>query len=124
MATPDPIPDQQCAIYNYKESAIRAMDGVRTTYIPTESTREMEDSQRIPCNTTISICGDGGVWGKFHRTTTRSHRRRTRMGSREDSGVKTTWTKEGIAASHQVEGVQRSAQLLGTSRQCACSRTT
>jgi hypothetical protein len=44
------------------------------------------------------------------------------MGSREDSRVKMTWTKEGIAVSHQMEGVQRSRKLLGTGRRCTCPR--
>src|SRR6266850_7198701 len=35
MATPDPIPNQQCTVHNYKESAIRTMDGIHTAYIPT-----------------------------------------------------------------------------------------
>src|SRR6266850_2307219 len=48
--------------------------------VQTESTGEMEDSQHISCNTTISICGDGGIWGKFHRTATRSDQEQTQKG--------------------------------------------
>src|SRR5580693_4806540 len=44
------------------------------------------------------------------------------MGGRENPGVKTTWTKEGIAVSHPMERVQRSGKLLGTGRRCARSR--
>jgi len=45
------------------------------------------------------------------------------MGSREDLGLKVSWEEEAIGVPHQMEGVQRSAQLLGTRETSICTRT-
>jgi hypothetical protein len=34
--------------------------------VQTEFAQKMKDSQHISCHITISICGNGGTWGKFH----------------------------------------------------------
>src|SRR5258708_10345852 len=80
-----------------------------------ETPTTMEDPPSIPCVTLDAVQRNLDAWRKLHRTSPRSDRRRTRMGSGTDSRHKTLQNPASVL--NQMEGVFRRSYQLSPRRQ-------
>src|SRR5271168_168930 len=73
------LPQENCT---KKRRTIPNRRSLRTSDLQTETTRNMENTQCIPCNLTTTICRKRSTWRKFSTPITRINGRRRSLRSR------------------------------------------
>ena len=104
--------------------AIRTFQGSRhnlPSCISNRTPTTMENLQHFPCIAPYSIQGNRTTWAKLRRTTTRHHRRRTRMGSQTNSSSQTLQVHQEASVPHQMKGLLTLTRLLGKRHRHTCT---
>src|ERR1700678_2765947 len=94
-----------------KRRTIRNRRSLRTSDLQTETTRNMENTQCIPCNLATPICRKRSTWRKFPTPTTRITGRRRSLRSRIYHQTSTTRSR--IPILHQMERLSHQRKNVG-----------
>src|ERR1700678_4375046 len=108
MQFEDVIPHEN---YTEERRTIRNRRSLRTSDLQTETTRNMEDTQCIPCNLTTTICRKRSTWRKFSMPITRIIGRRRSLRSRIYHQTSTTRSRKPIL--YQMERLSHHRSNVG-----------
>src|ERR1700678_1917366 len=104
----DVISQENCT---EERRTIRNRRSLGTSNLQTETPRNMENTQRVPCNLTTPICRKRSTWREFSTPTARITGRRRRLRSRIYHQTSTTRSR--ILILHQMERLPHYGSNVG-----------